>query len=109
MDVAVTDIVDNVVDVEENPHTNPVGVVKPIYEETFMDQVNNFCSYVRPEKSRKIPQRYRDNENEEIANITSKFLNHQLVRYESCINTQEEFESKFINIGGHFLCSPVAE
>ena len=46
---------------------------------------------------------------EEIANITSKFLNHQLVYYESCINTQEEFESKIINIGGHFLCSPVLE
>ena len=44
---------------------------------------------------------------EEIANVASKFLGHQLVRYESSINTQAEFESKIMNMGGQFLCSPV--
>ena len=39
--------------------------------------------------------------------MTSKFLGSQLVRYESCINTQDEFESKIIDMGGQFLCSPV--
>ena len=47
---------------------------------------------------------------EEMANVALKFLGHQLVCYDSCINTQDEFESKIIDIGGHFcahLCSKI--